>query len=378
MICCVNIFTQQILTEQQLIDTVLNNNYLLANALLKVDAQKSLQKTSWNISDPEIFVEQNPFESLTFSVEQTFDFPSQYIKQGQLNREKTALSEKEYAVVKNELIKNLRLLYLELQYTSAKLNYLQLQDSLLRQIKDASIKSFDAGNVDYLQKIFAETQYGELHQRYIKEEAEMEKLKQYFFALTASQFAFTVTVLQRLSLKNDSIIILLNPSYVYAEQNINVTQKQYEALKAQAMPDILLGYTAPLKEDAVYTPAFKAGISIPLWFNAYSGNNAAAKAEIAIAENNLRIQERNLTQQKADALSAYYANEQTVRYYEKEGLPNATEIAKTAMRLKESGEIDFMNYLRTLNDAFEIQLNYIEALRNYNSAVIEIDYLNGN
>ncbi len=378
MICCVNIFTQQILTEQQLIDTVLNNNYLLANALLKVDAQKSLQKTSWNISDPEIFVEQNPFESLTFSVEQTFDFPSQYIKQGQLNREKTALSEKEYAVVKNELIKNLRLLYLELQYTSAKLNYLQLQDSLLRQIKDASIKSFDAGNVDYLQKIFAETQYGELHQRYIKEEAEMEKLKQYFFALTASQFAFTVTVLQRLSLKNDSIIILQNPSYVYAEQNINVTQKQYEAVKAQAMPDILLGYTAPLKEDAVYTPAFKAGISIPLWFNAYSGNNAAAKAEIAIAENNLRIQERNLTQQKADALSAYYANEQTVRYYEKEGLPNATEIAKTAMRLKESGEIDFMNYLRTLNDAFEIQLNYIEALRNYNSAVIEIDYLNGN
>ena len=62
MICCVNIFTQQILTEQQLIDTVLNNNYLLANALLKVDAQKSLQKTSWNISDPEIFVEQNPLD----------------------------------------------------------------------------------------------------------------------------------------------------------------------------------------------------------------------------------------------------------------------------------------------------------------------------
>ena len=78
--------------------------------MLKIDAQRALQKTSWNISDPEIFVEQNPFESLTLSVEQTFDFPSQYIKQGQLNREKTALSEKEYAVTKSELLKNIRLL----------------------------------------------------------------------------------------------------------------------------------------------------------------------------------------------------------------------------------------------------------------------------
>jgi cobalt-zinc-cadmium efflux system outer membrane protein len=378
IISCAKLFAQQTITEQQVIDTILNNNYLLSNAMLKIDAQRALQKTSWNISDPEIFVEQNPFESLTLSVEQTFDFPSQYIKQGQLNREKTALSEKEYAVTKSELLKNIRLLYLQAQYASAKLNYLQLQDSVFNQIKDASAKSFESGNTNYLEKIFAETKYGEMHQQFINEQAELVKLKKQISILTAIQYDFAVTELAKLNVKNDSIMILQNPSYLYAEQNVKVTQKQYEAVKAQVMPDILLGYTAPLKEDAVYTPAYKAGISIPLWVNAYSGNNAAAKAEIAIAENNLRIQERNLIQQKTDALTAYYGNEQTVRYYEKEGLPNATEITKTAMRLKESGEIDFMNYLRTLNDAFEIQLNYIEALRNYNSSVIEIDYLNGN
>lgn len=376
-IFCANIFAQKILTEQQVIDTTVNSNYLLANALLKIEAQKALQKTSWNISNPEVLIEQNPFESLTLSVEQVFDFPTLYVKQGKLNKEKVVLSELEFSLEKNELIKNIRQLYLQVQYTTLKLSYLQIQDSIFQQVKNATIRLFEAGNADYLQKIFAETKYGGVHQLYVNNQAELVRLKQNIFLLTGVQYEFTVTELIKLNPKSDSILITENPLYLYAKQNIDVAKWQYQVVRESALPNILLGYTVPLQENAVYVPAFKAGISIPLWYNSYRGYNMAARAEISIAENNMNAQEQNILLQKASVLAAFFSNEQTLKYYEMEGLRNANEVIKTATRLNEVGEIDIMNYLRTLSEAFEIRLNYIETLRNYNSSVIEIDYLNG-
>ena len=41
------------------------------------------------------------------------------------------------------------------------------------------------------------------------------------------------------------------------------------------------------------------------------------------------------------------------------------------------GEIDYVNFLRTTNDAFAIYLRYLESLRNYNLSVINYNYLTG-
>ncbi len=375
---CKVMFSQMVLTEQQVIDSILNKNFAILNASLKFESQKSLQKTAWNISDPEVYVVQDPFESLILTIDQNFDFPTQYIKQSQLNREKITLTGKEFAQTKNEIRKNIRLLYLQAQYVSAKLNYFQKQDSAFQKIKDASVRSFNAGNLNYLEKISAETKSGEVKLQYEITKNELLILHQQISILTGIENKFVVAKIEKLATPNVSIDILTNPAYAVAQQNINVSRKQYEAIRSQALPDILLGYSIPLEEEAVYFPAFKAGISIPLWFNSYSGYNSAAKNEIIIAENNLRAEEQSLQQQKFTAISNFFKNKLAIRYYETEGSNNANEITKSATRLYETGEIDLINFLRTLNDGFEIQLNYLEALLNYNISVIEIDYLNGN
>ncbi len=371
-------FSQVVITEQQVIDSILIKNYAVTNALLKIESQKSLQKTAWNISDPEVYVEQAPFESLILTIDQNFDFPTQYIKQSQLNREKITLTGKEFSQTKNEIRKNIRLLYLQAQYVSSKLNYIQKQDSAFQKIKDASVLSFNAGNLNYLEKISAEAKSGDVKLQFESVKNELLMLNQQISLLTGIENNFVVAKIDKLATPNVSIDILSNPAYVVAQQNINVSQKQYEAIRSQALPNILLGYSMPLKEEAVYVPAFKAGISIPLWFNSYSGYNSAAKNEIIMAENNLRTEEQSLQQQKFTAISNFFKNELAIRYYETQGLNNANEITKAATRLYESGEIDLINFLRTMNDGFEIQLSYLEALLNYNISVIEIDYLNGN
>ena len=55
----------------------------------------------------------------------------------------------------------------------------------------------------------------------------------------------------------------------------------------------------------------------------------------------------------------------------------ANEIITTAKRFFASGENDYINYLRNINDAYSIQLKYLEAIRNYNQSILSIKYLTG-
>jgi cobalt-zinc-cadmium resistance protein CzcA len=370
--------TQSIIGEQQLIDSILERSLTLSNAKLEIQAQQFLQKTSWDLNDPEIIVEQNPFESLTLSIDQSLHFPLQYVRQGQLNTERVHLSESEFTITKHEIKNQSKKWYLQMQYLQSKNNLLSIQDSLSLQIKTAVSNSFDAGNSTYLEKLYGESSYGETHQEYLNAQNELSKLQNQLKILSGVTTYSKYDELSRRQILKDSIQFQENPYLIYARQNQNVVAKQYEKTKSEALPDILLGYTIPLQEDPVYVPSFKAGITIPLWYNSYRGFNQNAKTEIEIAENNVKLEEQNLMQAASDAYLSYYQNEQSLRYYEKEALPRATEMIKSAMRLNEAGEIDYISCLRLLQDAFQIKLNYIAALYNFNNAVIQIEYLNGN
>ena len=71
------------------------------------------------------------------------------------------------------------------------------------------------------------------------------------------------------------------------------------------------------------------------------------------------------------------ANEQSLNYYQQTGIKKAAEIITSAKRFFESGETDFISYLRNIDEAYSIQLKYLEALRNYNQSILSIKYLTG-
>jgi outer membrane protein TolC len=58
-------------------------------------------------------------------------------------------------------------------------------------------------------------------------------------------------------------------------------------------------------------------------------------------------------------------------------LQQANDIINTARRFFESGQTDYINFLRTTNDAYQIRLRYVETLRSYNQSVLTINYLKG-
>ena len=62
-------------------------------------------------------------------------------------------------------------------------------------------------------------------------------------------------------------------------------------------------------------------------------------------------------------------------YYEEEGGALADEILKAAENSFRSGEIDYFQYIQSLENSYEIRISYLDQLELYNETVLNINYI---
>ena len=160
-------FSQNI-SETDLIKMALQNSRNLSASNLNIKQQKQLLGASFNLPNPEVFVESPTGNFYTASITQSIEFPSVYNKQYQLQKQKIVLSEREKAIGENEIKFQVKQLYLSLQYAMALQQQLYLQDTIYERISNAAARQFDAGQIDYLQKLFAENSYADVHNQYLQ------------------------------------------------------------------------------------------------------------------------------------------------------------------------------------------------------------------
>jgi cobalt-zinc-cadmium resistance protein CzcA len=65
-------------------------------------------------------------------------------------------------------------------------------------------------------------------------------------------------------------------------------------------------------------------------------------------------------------------------YYEQEGLEQADIIRRTATMQMEAGEIDFFQYIQSMQRYSQTRLQFLETVREYNLAVIESQFYTNN
>ena len=63
-----------------------------------------------------------------------------------------------------------------------------------------------------------------------------------------------------------------------------------------------------------------------------------------------------------------------IDYYKNTALPNANLIIKNATKGYQNGDISYVEYVQSIETASQIQLNYNEAIYNYNQTIITIQY----
>lgn len=66
---------------------------------------------------------------------------------------------------------------------------------------------------------------------------------------------------------------------------------------------------------------------------------------------------------------------EAISYYETQGKTLSEEIIKTAERTFKEGEIDFFQYIQSIETATDIELSFLANLNAYNQTIIKINYL---
>lgn len=374
---------QQVLTEDEAVSKALANNKNIQAASLQVKQQQQLLKSAINLPNPEFFWESPTGNFYTGSITQSFEFPTVYSNQYRLQKQQIGVAQKEKQLTEAELKYRVKVLYLEIQYADSLASQLYKQDTLYEKIKLSAIRQFRAGQIDYLQQTFAETQYGEIHNQYQQSLVRASSLKaqlQWFTGIkdTISVEPLAISLSQvQLSLAPDSTALFANPALQILQQQENVAKQNIALQKSKALPGLAFGYFNQGERDTKWLNRFRVGVTIPLWFGQYKSNINAAKTEQQVIQSKQQGLQQDLSAQTINTNSEIRTNWQSVQYYQQTGLRKAQEVITTSQRFFVSGEIDYISLLRNSNDAYTVYQKYLEAVRNYNLSVINHKYLMG-
>jgi cobalt-zinc-cadmium resistance protein CzcA len=372
------------LSLKEAIDIGIENNKQLNVKRLSIENSEKLQNSAFNISKTNIYYNNDktnlapdgtPYE--TYGISQTIEFPSIYFARKKANVLKTSMVALEYELSKNNLIKNISKSYYNVVYLNEKLNYLILIDSLYENFSKATKRRFELGDANYLEMITAQSKYKEYSTQLsqLKNDINIAHEELQILIQNDANFLISEDKLQKIEVQEIELGSHLINQY-FAENN-----KFFEAKKSvetqQLLPDLDFNFFN--SQDIAANKSlnsFQAGISVPLFFFENSAKISAAKIEEDIAnemafDTNLRLQSTyNNLLQKLER------SEAELSYYNKSGKSLADEILKTATQSYQNGEIDFFQYIQSIETANQININYLTNLNSYNQIVMDINYLN--
>jgi cobalt-zinc-cadmium resistance protein CzcA len=380
------------------IQIALDSNLSVKSAALSIDVQKALKGASLDLPKTVIDGQYGQFNSYTndnsVAVSQSFAFPSVYVNRFKLANANIKSSELQYLVSQLEIATQVKQVYWQFVFLSSKQKLLIYQDSLYSGFLRAAELRAKAGETNRLEMITARSQSLEIKNQLYQVTSDIAICSRKLMVLLNSKSPVMPSVkeVQRVdfTLNPDSILVGQNPLLDYIKQQVEVSQIEKKLERSQLLPDLNIGYfsqtiagtqdvngvTRSFGQDFRFT-GVQAGISVPLWFSPYTSRAKAAKITENIARTNAENYTKSISGNFQSLLDEYNKYTSSVDYYEKQAVPEADLIIEQASLSYKAGALDYLDYVLTLNRALAIRQNYLEALNNFNQAIIAIEYITG-
>ena len=165
---------------------------------------------------------------------------------------------------------------------------------------------------------------------------------------------------------------------VYFSKAQQMSEFRVSLNKNKFVPDLYLEYYLGTNRGPTpnFYNAFTVGVAVPLWFGPQKANLRSAKIQQDIINSEAASYKIVLNSKYEQLRSKLKVYKHSVDYYQGSGQELAREIVNTAERSYYSGEINFFQYIQSLDEATNIVLDYLENLNEYNQTMLEIEYLN--
>ena len=383
---------------KQAIQLALDSNLMVRSSGYSVEVQKNLKRASWDIPKTNIEGQYGQFNSYSkdnsFSVSQSFAFPTVYANQHKLASANVKSSEWQLKSSQLDIATQVKQIYWQLSYLYSKQKLFVYQDSLYSGFQKAAELRLKTGETNRLEMISARSESLEIKNKLQQISVDLIIYNQKLQTILNKEIALLPadTVLPRIDFipATENSAFAANPSIGYINQQVEVSQLEKKLESSRALPDLSIGYfsqTMQGTQEINGVPrvfgigdrfsGIQAGIAVPIWFVPYSAKAKAAKLKEKIAQTNAESYSKSISGSYRSLLLELSKNSNSVDYYERQAIPEADLIISQATKSYKAGAMDYSDYMLSLNRALSIKQNYLDALNSYNQTIISIDFITG-
>lgn len=371
------------LTLEEALSIAEKQNPLLQASQKRLESVQALTGTAWNLGRTEVYraqdqndIAENGVFNRVWGIRQGLEFPTIYATQKNFlnagQRQEEARLEMDIRALKKEVSSA----YVQAQYwmeLEVRLGYL---DSLYVSFARSAARRLEMGDATLLEKLTAESKQKEIGLR--KSEAQTEKKNALIQLASLIQW------------EGEGELTISSKPVILAHENSQEGHpgiSWYEAGKQQALfqtrveqqaflPDVKLNLFqgTNLAAGSKIYPGFEVGLGIPLFFGTQSAKVKSSKSvQQQLELESVNFQSRLESQSRA--LQATLAQQLAViQYYETEGKQLASQLREQAIRSFTEGEIDFIQYVQLIENSQSLELQYLQAKRDYLLNQLELIY----
>ncbi|MCW5516462.1 CusA/CzcA family heavy metal efflux RND transporter [Muriicola sp. Z0-33] len=371
------------LTLDDLLTIALENNSGLKAAELQKNYADALVPSAFDFDKTEIYYNYdennlalNAEPLRVFGIQQDFLFPTVYFAEKKLNKANLMIENMAYEIQRKTLRRKVIAAYYQYLYSREKENLFRELDSLYGRFTAMAQRRFELGETNYLEKITAQSRKKQVE---IKLEKSLQDATVAYSNLlnivqTDSSNTIHLVPINKIPLKQVEVSTSVEVGYY--ENRIKLQQAKRDLERQRLLPDIGFEYfqgSAPNLSGNL--SGYQVGLKIPLIFSGQSSRMKASTIAKEMAVEQSAEYEKLLRNRLQELLAQHTANKKALDYYEQEGTKLSNEIVKTANISFRNGEIDFFQYIQSIENAYDIKIEYLENLNRFNQTVISLNYL---
>lgn len=374
----------QELTLNKAIDVALQNNLEYKAYKLKVEYNKVLKPSAFTIDHMQIFyghdqnnIAENGFPLNIFGIEQSFNFPTVYTSQYEVNKTAVSLSEKELENHRLLLIKDVSQEYYEIGYLVNKEYYYKYLDTLYQCLTNEVDKKHKRGSATNLEllNVMAKHQQILLSIDHIGHDLSMAYKK--LMVLMNDNSPIIIPRIEPAQLIVSNQPLKRNPGVQYKKLETQMKEDMLKVEKNRLLPDITLSYYNGTNRffGSKNYPGYQIGLSIPLFFWGQKSKIEAGKIAISVSKNEEENYLSYLKMRREELMSEIRKLRESLNYFATTGKKLSEEIVQSAKKGYESQEIDLFQYVQSIENAITIEIEHLDWLAKYNNVVLELNYL---
>lgn len=350
----------------------------IKQAVLQTKNTFRADKTNFYYSHDANNISENGLPIDVWGVSQKMEFPTVYSKTKALNEATIEVHKSHKELKEFELKKEVTAAFYMIQYGEKQIKIYAYLDSIFEKFSRAAIRRYKLGETNELEMLLAESKYQEQKSLLAQSQSDLKMAYLKLGQLLQTKQNLRVYWTEIDLTPSTHSAIRTAPTYQLIKSYGEKANKSVSLSKHQFLPDFQASYFQGTNDGpfAKMYRGVQAGIAIPLFYGAQKTALNSAK----LTQKSIELQEENYILTYTN--KALQLNEQLLKYkialdlYTQTLQKLSKTILQTAVTSYEVGEMGYPTLITSMEQAKQIEINYLKNLRNYNRTAVQLQFLN--